>query len=304
MRAALAAVALAAVSVGWLDPYAKARQAARLYTDGKYDDAVAKYNEALVDDPDSALLHFNMGDAQYKQGKFTDALNAFQQVPAGDEARTARVAYNAGNALYRLGEAAATSDPKAALGRWAEALAAYRRAMGADPLDVDAKFNHEMVEKKIAELKKKLEEQKKQQDEQKQQQKGEQDQNGQQQDQQKQGDQQDDQQQDQQQGQQNEQKQDQQQPDQQQAGKQKPDENTQDEQKPGQQQPQAGQQPSDQQEQGQADGAAAAGERKDGEMSRQEAAALLDAQRSDEVQPSDVTKRLQGAVVGDAAQDW
>ncbi len=258
----LAAVALAAVSVGWLDPHAKAREAARLYAAGKYDDAVTSYNEALTDQPDSPLLHFNLGDAAYKQGRYTDALNAFQQVPTGDAdpVRTARVAYNMGNAKYRLGEAAEASDPKAALGLYAEALVAYRRVMGAAPDDVDAKFNHEFVEKKIADLKKKLEEQQKQQDQQQQQQAQ------QPQDQQKPEDRQ------QQQQPQNE--------DQQKEGAQKPD------------------------EQQNAPQPAGEGERKEGEMTQQEAAALLDSQRAQEVQPDEVTKRLQGAVVAEPEQDW
>jgi len=265
-RVRLAALALATVAAGWLDPHAKAREAARLYTAGKYDDAVARYDEALTDEPDSVLLHFNLGDAAYRQGKYTDALNAFQQVPAGDADRAgaARVAYNTGNAKYRLGEAAAASDPKAALGLWAEALAAYRRAMGAAPDDVDAKFNHEFVEKKIAELRKKLEEQQKQQEQQ----------NEQEQPNQQKG----------------ESRQDAQQPpDQQQPEDQKQAQQAENE-KPEaaeQKQPESGGE-----------------ERKDGEMTRQEAAALLDSQRDQELQPDEVAKRLQGGVVGEPAQDW
>src|SRR5206468_4283901 len=81
---------------------------------GNFDDAAGKYNEALVDQPDSPLLHFNLGDTLYRQGKFTDAVNALQQVPGSDTdpGRTARVAYNIGNAKYRLGQAAEGSDPK------------------------------------------------------------------------------------------------------------------------------------------------------------------------------------------------
>jgi Ca-activated chloride channel homolog len=278
-RGVLAAVALAAVSVAWLDPHTKAREAGRLYTAGKYDDAVARYNEALTDEPDSPLLHFNLGDAAYKQGKYTDALNAFQQVPTGDAdpVRTARVAYNMGNAKYRLGEAAEASDAKAALGLYAEALVAYRRAMGAAPDDVDAKFNHEFVEKKIADLKKKLEEQQKQQ-EQKQRDQQEQQQ---QQDQQQQGQQQQDQ-------QKSEEEQQQQQA--QDQGEKKEEEKKPDEQ--------------DRQAQQNAAQPAGNGERKEGQMSQQEAAALLDSQRDQEVQPDEVAKRLQGAVVAEPAQDW
>ena len=261
-RVPLAAVALAAVSVGWLDPHAKAREAARLYAAGKYDDAVTSYNEALTDQPDSPLLHFNLGDATYKQGRYTDALNAFQQVPTGDAdaVRTARVAYNMGNAKYRLGEAAEASDPKAALGLYAEALVAYRRVMGAAPDDVDAKFNHEFVEKKIADLKKKLEEQQKQQDQQQQQQA--------------------------------QQPQDQQKPEDRQP---QPQPQNEDQQKEGAQKPD---------EQQNAPQPAGEGERKEGEMTQQEAAALLDSQRAQEVQPDEVTKRLQGAVVAEPEQDW
>jgi len=270
---ALAALALAAVSVGWLDPHATAREASRLYAAGKFDDAAGKYNEALVDQPDSPVVHFNLGDTLYRQGKFTDAVNALQQVPGSDSdpARTAGVAYNVGNAKFRLGQAAESSDPKAALGLYAEAIAAYRRAMGAAPDDADAKFNHEFVEKKMADLKKKLEEQQKQQQQQ---------------------------QQDRDKDKQDEAKQDQQ-------GQQEKPEGDRKDQQQEQQQQQAGQQQQQEQQQQQQQAAAGqAGEKKDGEMSKEEAAALLDAQRYQEVRPDEVVKKLQGAGVVEAPEDW
>ena len=269
---------LAATQLAWLDPHHKAREGNRQYEAGKYDEAAARYNEALVDEPDSALLHFNLGDAAYRQQKYADALAAFEKVPSGDAdpARTARVAYNIGNAKYRLGEAAAASDPKAALGLWAESLAAYRRAMGAAPDDVDAKFNHELVERKIAELKKKLEEQEKKKQEQEQQ------------------------------SPQDKQQDKQQQPESPESAEQKQEEQKQEEQEQEEQEQKA---PEEKQtdEQGQASEDAPApeqAERKEGEMTQQEAAALLDSQRGEEIEPAEAAKRLQGGVVGEPAEDW
>ena len=85
----------------------------KLYAEGKYDDAAAAYNAALVDHPDSADLHFNLGDATYKQGKYEDAGAAFQKVEtAGDPKRASRVAYNVGNATYRQGQALEQTEPQ------------------------------------------------------------------------------------------------------------------------------------------------------------------------------------------------
>ncbi|MGH7894669.1 MAG: tetratricopeptide repeat protein [Candidatus Binatia bacterium] len=274
-RAALLAIALGATGAGWLDPWATARQASRLYAEGKFDDAAAKYNEALVDDPDSALLHFNLGATAYRQGKFEDATATLGRIPSSDTepARSARTAYNVGNATYRLGAATETSDPTKALEHYAEALVAYRRAMGADPADDDAKFNHEFVEKKMADLKKKLEEQQKDKDQQQQ--------NEQPKDQQ--GDK----------------GQDQPKPDEPQQGENKPDQQ-QAEEKPTPQQAQGDEPQGDER---QAEGGATAGG-EGSKMSPREAEALLDAQRDQEVRPDEMVQQLQGADVADPREDW
>jgi Ca-activated chloride channel family protein len=272
-RVRVAAVVLAAASVAWLDPHAPAREGNRHYAEGRYEDAVGKYNEALVDDPDSPLLRFNLGVATYQTKKWADAAKAFEQVPTSDAdaARAARVAYNLGNARYRLGEEAAASDPLSALRLWGEALVAYRRALGAEPDDVDAKFNHEFVERKIAELRKKLEEEQQQREQQEQEQ-----------------------------GQRQDKDQDQA-PDQAQEGA--PQEEPQPE--PSQDQPKDAGQPSPSPH-GEAPppSEAAAGEATEREMSPQEAAALLDAQREDELEPRDLARRLQPAVPVEPAEDW
>ncbi|HVO26135.1 MAG TPA: hypothetical protein VMW56_21165, partial [Candidatus Margulisiibacteriota bacterium] len=237
----------------------------------------------LVNDPDSPLLNFNMGDANYKAGKYTEAINSFARVRAGDDdpKRIAKVAYNVGNAQYRLAAAAEAEKPEDAMKAYAGALAAYRRALGANPTDQDAKFNYEFVSKKLDELKKKLEEQKQQQD-QEQQKSDEPQDKQQQQDQQQQKDQQDQQQQQAQQDQNGEQKQQ----EQQQAA-----------------QRQEGEKDAEQQRAAQAAGGAESGEKKD-QLSQQEAAAVIDTAKNDEMQPDEFARQVQGGVVAEPAQDW
>lgn len=311
-RITTAAWLVAVTSIAWLDPHQAVRGANRLYAEGKYEDAAAAYNAALVDQPDAADLHFNLGDATYKQGKYDEAVSSFQKVEtAGDSQRAGRVAYNVGNATYRQGQALEQTDPQKALTLYAEALASYRRALGLAPADEDAKFNHELVTKHIEDLKKKLEEQKKEQEQKQQDKQQNQDQQPPQDDQQK------DQPQDKQQPKQDEQ---QQQKDQQQADQeQKPPGEQQDGGDQADQPPQdhkdqkQAEQPSDEQqnaaqpgehENEQAGGEAVAGEQKDGALSKGEAAAILDSQRGEEVSPEDIIKKLQGARVAEPAQDW
>ncbi len=292
----------ACLSVGWLSPtYDTIDAGNRLFKQGKYDEAIGKYGEVLVDDPDSPLLNYNMGAANYKAGKYSEAIASFGRVKAteDDPKRLAKVAYNAGNAQYRLGAAAAAEKPQDALNAYAAALIAYRRALGIDPGDRDAKFNYELVTRKIAELKKKLEEQQKQQDQQKEQQDQQEQQQDQQQSEQQKDQQQGDQQQEQQQNS-DEQKQEQE------AGQDEKQDQKQDEQ---QQQQQAGgeqqeQEKGEQAEQQQASsGAAQPGGDKKEKMSAQEAASLVDAAKNDEVRPEDFARKMKGGVA-DAAEDW
>jgi Ca-activated chloride channel family protein len=322
VAAATSGAAHAASPLAWLglDPHAPVRDANRLYAEGKYEDATAAYNAALVDRPDLPELHFNLGDSTYKQGKYDEAISSFQKVEtANDQARASRVAYNVGNATFRKGQALEQSEPQKALDLYAQALASYRRALGLTPDDQDSKFNHEFVTQRIAEVKKRLEEQKKQQEQQQQDQQQNQDQqqqdDQQKQDQQQQQDQANPEQQQQEPGQENqEEKQDEQQ---QQAGdEQQPPEDQQQEQQAGggeqpeeqpKEEPQQGegeQPPEQQQGEPQPGGEAVAGEQKEGELSKGEAAAILDSQRGEEVAPEEVIEKLQGGRVAEPAEDW
>lgn len=322
--------------VGFLDPQGDSAAAGnRLYAAGKYDEAASKYGEGLIDSPDSPLLQFDLATALYKQGKYDDALKALEKVEAsGDPHWVAPAAYNAGNAQYQLGTDSETSNPQATIKSWTQALVDYRRAMVADPADTDAKFNHELVSRKLAELRKKLEdEQKKKDEEQKQKQDQEQQDQQQQQDQQKQDQQQQDQQkqdQDQQQQNQQQQQQDQQdqqqqqqQPDQQQPPEQqqnqdqqqKQDQQNQDQQNQDRQQPEQGdqgRQPAEPQQAaqphveqgGQQAAAGAAGAAAPDTPEARAAQAVIDTARGEELSPLEIDRPVGVAGTGEPARDW
>ena len=108
----------------------------------EFDAALEAYRSAQTDRPDSAELHYNVGDALYKQGAIDEALAAFQKaVETGNASLGANAFYNIGNALYK----------KQAFD---QAVAAYEKSLELNPGDMDAKINLEMALEKMQEQKK------------------------------------------------------------------------------------------------------------------------------------------------------
>lgn len=111
---------------------------------------------------------YNHGVTAYRTNDFTGAAATFEQSTATpDRPLQAKAFYNFGNAQYRLGQAAESQSLEQALPVFKKSLQAYERALAANPQDADAKFNHDLVQKKIAELEKKQEQQRQQQQQQK-----------------------------------------------------------------------------------------------------------------------------------------
>lgn len=293
-RAAAAAVALCLpFLVGFLDPPGdRAAEGNQLYATGLYEEAASKYGEALIDLPASPMLQFNLATALYKQGKYDESLAALAKVEASGPPWVGPAAYNAGNARYQLGAASEAQDPQKTIADWEGALADYKRAMVADAQDVDAKFNHELVTRKLAELRKKLEEeQEKQEQEQQEQQQDQQDQSErqEQQDQQEQGEPQP-----QEQNQSQEGQEEQPRPE---PGERQPEDQPQQDQDGASQQAQDEPRPAEPRQ-----AEAAAGEPGEPE-DRQAAQAVIDTARGEELGPLDI-ERPATAGGGDPARDW
>jgi tetratricopeptide (TPR) repeat protein len=151
---------------GWLGAGGTpSRQAAKAYEKGDYDAALRKYAEARIDHPESRALAYDMGNAQYRQKRYDDAIASYQKALQGSDAGLAASAYyNLGNAHFRKGEFAIQSGKQEGIEDYREAMANYKKSLEIRPDNKDAKRNIEVVQARIKEL---LERQ--QQDQQKQQ---------------------------------------------------------------------------------------------------------------------------------------
>lgn len=101
-----------------------------------------------------SVSFYNQGTESYHRGEFAqaaDALRASLKTP--DTSIQQRAYYNLGNTLYRHGQASLEKEPKTTIKHWQDALKAYEDAMALDDTDADARFNHELVKKKLDQLK-------------------------------------------------------------------------------------------------------------------------------------------------------
>ncbi|MFQ5649340.1 MAG: tetratricopeptide repeat protein [bacterium] len=115
----------------------KVAEANKLFEEQKYDEANNKYRDALIENPDSPIIHFNIGDVQYKKRNYEEALNSYTKALASDDILLQSQAhYNLGNTLYRLG-------------KLPESILEYKRALDLNPSDEDAKYNLEYVRAKL-----------------------------------------------------------------------------------------------------------------------------------------------------------
>jgi Ca-activated chloride channel homolog len=143
------------------------REGNDLYKKGKYSESETFYRKALEKDPKSYSGSFNLGDALYRQGKLSEAMEQFQSLAGrkADKSSMAKAYHNLGNVLL---------ENK----KYEESIEAYKQALKAVPGDADTKYNLAYAQ---AMLKKQQQQQNKNQQNKEQQNKEQQDQQQQQQ---------------------------------------------------------------------------------------------------------------------------
>lgn len=131
----IACCALQLAGAGWFGDrlYHKTEEGNRNYHNQAYEKAMQSYTEAQIEDPDSLILHYNLGNVLYQQGAYETAIAEFEQVVSADDPVLAALAYyNLGNACFRLK-------------KYDTAIEHYKNALLANPRDEDAKFNLELA---------------------------------------------------------------------------------------------------------------------------------------------------------------
>jgi Ca-activated chloride channel family protein len=107
------------------------------YQKEAYDQAVEKFLQGQLDDPDNPQVLYNLGNAYYKKGDFAAARNHYgQALSKADEGLKAQLLYNLGNSAFRQGELE-------------EAVKNYKSALQLAPEDNQAKENLAFVEDQL-----------------------------------------------------------------------------------------------------------------------------------------------------------
>ena len=146
-------VALTIIALVAIDPSRIARinnaksEARQAYVDGDYKSAVSKYKyltDTLNVKEDEVMI--NLANAYFQVKDTANALSTYQSLTASDKSQIRS------KAQQQLGIL------KHRQGKLEEALANFKEAIKADNNNVDAKYNYEMLKKKLDEQKKKEEE--------------------------------------------------------------------------------------------------------------------------------------------------
>ena len=110
------------------------------YNEEQFEEALNSYQDALIDDPQSAIAHFNRGDAFYKMEKYEQALEEYQKaLSAKDINLEAKTHYNIGNAYFKQD-------------KLQESIESYITSLNLNPEDKDAKYNLELARAKLKEM--------------------------------------------------------------------------------------------------------------------------------------------------------
>ncbi|MBA2564707.1 MAG: hypothetical protein H0V09_04705 [Gemmatimonadetes bacterium] len=122
-------------------------EAERLYRSGRFEEAYAAYRSLAEEGGESPALAYDAGNALYRLERYGEAGRSYGGAAGtGPLQLRARALYNLGNARFKDAENGA--DAREAL---RGAVSAYEQALVLDPRDADAKWNLELALRRLEE---------------------------------------------------------------------------------------------------------------------------------------------------------
>ena len=133
--------------------YSKTEAANHLYKQGKFEEALKLYEDALLLSPSENNLKMNRGSAQYQLGDYENAEKSYQGALSAKEKKSRAIAhYNLGNILFRNGEAMQRQGDMNAQEQYKAALDHYIQALDLQPSDYDSKWNLQLAHRRIKQM--------------------------------------------------------------------------------------------------------------------------------------------------------
>lgn len=126
---------------GWCDlSRGKIKKGIKAFEKSQWDESLQNFQDALLDDPENPVGHFNVGEAYYKKKNYEEALKSYEKALSSQDPKLKqKTYYNLGNTSYQLN-------------KYQEAIQYYIKALDLDPADQDAKHNLELVRAKLKEM--------------------------------------------------------------------------------------------------------------------------------------------------------
>jgi Ca-activated chloride channel homolog len=132
-------------------PRSSAKKGQKALDEKKTDEALTHFQEEVALDPKDPTGSYNLGSAQSKAGRASEAIASLEKArKEGRGALAADAAFNEGQALFREKQ-------------YEKAAAAFRDALRRRPSDADAAWNYELCVRRAEEQKKQQEQKKDQQ---------------------------------------------------------------------------------------------------------------------------------------------